>query len=307
MWTALRVAGAIVAALGLAALGSCTPAPAALAIPTPLAAATPLPLRGRAYIKLLGARRFDEATGWFGDAMREQLPASKLSATWDKIATEGGHLKDSGESHTWSNGAWHVVVTEARFEHGSVDVTLTLDANERVAGLWFGPLRTTWSRPPYVDPTAFTESDLEVGGEPRLWGTLAKPSGPGPFPVVVLVHGSGPSDRDETSDGTKLFKDLAWGLASRGVAVLRYNKRTYQYRRSLSGKAFTYDEEVVDDACAAVRDAASLPGIGSCARVRARTQPRCNPGSTHRSAIGRARRWSRAHGRLDAAHRPPAA
>ena len=49
------------------------------------------------------------------------------------------------------------------------------------------------------------------------------------MPAVVLVHGSGPNDRDESVGGVKPFRDLAWGLASKGVVVLRYDKRTKVY------------------------------------------------------------------------------
>ncbi len=72
------------------------------------------------------------------------------------------------------------------------------------------------------------------------------PKGKGPFPGVVLVHGSGPEDRDETVGGAKPFKDLAQGLASRGIAVLRYVKRTKQY--PILEAAPTMTAESVDDA-----------------------------------------------------------
>ncbi|MCK7525181.1 MAG: hypothetical protein MZV64_50040 [Ignavibacteriales bacterium] len=52
------------------------------------------------------------------------------------------------------------------------------------------------------------------------------PKGAGPFPGLVLVHGSGPNNRDEELGPNKPFKDLAWGLATRGIAVLRYDKRS---------------------------------------------------------------------------------
>ena len=78
------------------------------------------------------------------------------------------------------------------------------------------------------------------------------PSGAGPFPAVILVHGSGPNDRDETIGPNKPFKDLAWAVASRGVAVLRYEKRTKQHSAKLASvRAFTVKEEVLDDAMAA--------------------------------------------------------
>ena len=96
---------------------------------------------------------------------------------------------------------------------------------------------------------------MTVGsGEWALPGTLSIPNGTGPFPALVLVHGSGPNDRDETIGPNKVFRDIAWGLSSNGIAVLRYEKRT-----KFHGKKFTPEivsklttkEEVTDDALAA--------------------------------------------------------
>lgn len=73
-------------------------------------------------------------------------------------------------------------------------------------------------------------------------------------PCVVLVHGSGPNDRDETIGPNKPFRDLAWGLAERGIASLRYDKRTLVYRGQSvpQGRELDYDTEATDDAVAAV-------------------------------------------------------
>jgi uncharacterized protein len=94
--------------------------------------------------------------------------------------------------------------------------------------------------------------EVSVGKAPFvLPGTLSVPVGEGPFPAVVLVHGSGPSDRDATVGGVKLFRDLADGLSARGVVVLRYDKRTFAYRGKL-GPKITMDQEILDDAVDAV-------------------------------------------------------
>ena len=97
----------------------------------------------------------------------------------------------------------------------------------------------------------------------ELPGTLTTPLGDGPFSLVVLVHGSGPHDADETIGPNKTFKDLAWGLASRGVAVLRYTKRTAQYGAQSTDDpaALTVDDEIVNDARAAVELAKKQPKI----------------------------------------------
>ena len=69
----------------------------------------------------------------------------------------------------------------------------------------------------------------------------------------MLVHGSGPNNRDETVGSTKIFRDLAEGLASRGIVVLRYEKRTLQYAAKMKGvKQLTVHEETGEDAVRAL-------------------------------------------------------
>lgn len=69
---------------------------------------------------------------------------------------------------------------------------------------------------------------------------------------MVLVAGSGPNDRDETIGPNKPFRDLAFGLALQGIASLRYDKRTLTYGRQLATAPLTVDDEVTDDALAAL-------------------------------------------------------
>ncbi|MGH7592283.1 MAG: alpha/beta hydrolase family protein, partial [Gemmatimonadales bacterium] len=96
-----------------------------------------------------------------------------------------------------------------------------------------------------------------------LPGTLTLPVGSGPFPIVVLVHGSSASDRDETIGPNKPFRDLAWGLAERGIAVLRYDKRTYVRPAWFAGRNSTVDDETVQDALSALTIARALPEADS--------------------------------------------
>lgn len=90
--------------------------------------------------------------------------------------------------------------------------------------------------------------------EGELPGILTLPAGDGPFPAVVLVHGSGPHDMDETVYSIKPFRDLAEGLAAKGVAVYRYDKRTYVYGTEMAADhQITLMDETIDDAAAAVQ------------------------------------------------------
>lgn len=121
----------------------------------------------------------------------------------------------------------------------------------------------TWTPPAYADQSAFTEQELTLAapGECSLGATLTMPDGEGSVPGVVLVHGNGVQDRDQTIGPNKTFKDIAWGLASRGVAVLRYDKRTYACGVDLAD--VTVDDVVTEDALTALDRLRESPRVGS--------------------------------------------
>jgi dienelactone hydrolase len=114
-------------------------------------------------------------------------------------------------------------------------------------------------------PAGVTEREITVPGPVPLPGTLTVPAGKGPFPVVVLVHGSGAGDRDLTmgagAEQVKPYRDIAWGLAARGVAVLRYDKRAKVKPFWYFGRAFTVKDETIDDAVAALQLARQQPEL----------------------------------------------
>ena len=89
-----------------------------------------------------------------------------------------------------------------------------------------------------------------------LKGLLTLPEGDGPFPAVVLVHGSGSSNMDEKVGKLTPFRDLAQGLAARGIASIRYNKRSFTHglKMVLDKKhPITVREETVEDALLAAQ------------------------------------------------------
>ncbi|PSR30736.1 MAG: hypothetical protein C7B43_04510, partial [Sulfobacillus benefaciens] len=83
-------------------------------------------------------------------------------------------------------------------------------------------------------------------------------------PCVILVHGSGPQDRNETIGPNQPFRDLAWGLASHQIAVLRYEKRTRIYPDALKNlSSFTIKDETTDDAVSAIEFVENLDTVDS--------------------------------------------
>ena len=91
---------------------------------------------------------------------------------------------------------------------------------------------------------------ISVGTKYPLNGMLTIPDETnGLLPAVVLVHGSGPSNMDGKVGNNYPFKDLAEALAERGIAVLRYDKRTFVYGKEMrNDTGLSVKEETIEDA-----------------------------------------------------------
>jgi len=205
----------------------------------------------------LARNDFAAATQRFDDTMKRALPESSLRDAWRSLIKQVGSFKQRAGTRTEVTNGYQMVFVTAQFALARLVVKVMFDAEGRVAGLFFLPEGASagYASPSYVDAGAFSEREVTVGsGEWALPGTLTVPKVAGPFPAVVLVHGSGPNDRDESIGPNKPFKDLAQGLATQGIVVLRYEKRTKFYQQRMAGAAetITAKEETVDDAVAAV-------------------------------------------------------
>jgi dienelactone hydrolase len=103
-------------------------------------------------------------------------------------------------------------------------------------------------------------------GRPLLGTLMLPPESLGEkekYALVVMVGGFGPLDRDETVGHNKPMRDLAVGLARKGIASLRYDKPTYAIHGRLDRIHLTIEEESIDGAVAAVHFALSLPRVNS--------------------------------------------
>jgi alpha-beta hydrolase superfamily lysophospholipase len=108
-----------------------------------------------------------------------------------------------------------------------------------------------------LPPASVAESTYTFRSGPiTLEGTLARPRAGGPVPVALIVAGSGPTDRNGNSAlglRPNVYAQLAWRLAERGVASLRYDKRVLPSARgSFDPSALTFDD-LAGDLAAAVR------------------------------------------------------
>jgi uncharacterized protein len=242
----------------------------AVLLQSPVASQPPSPdvvPQARSILAAIVAAEFPKVEEQFTDAMKAALPPGRLAANWTKLLNGVGAYKSCAtEPRVRRIGDKQMVITPCQFERATIDIQFAFDSNGRISGMVFRPGATPVAEstlPPYAKPSSFVESETTVGsGEWALPATLTVPVGAGPWPAVVLVHGSGPNDRDEAVGASKPFKDLATGLASRGIAVLRYDKRTMVHGPKLAAlKEFTVREEVIEDALAAVKALRARPAI----------------------------------------------
>lgn len=211
------------------------------------------------FVQDMAAGNYASATSQFDSTMSQAMPAAQLKAVWEGVIGQCGRFKKLGNPRAAREMGVDEVFVPMEFEKVTLDAKVVFDAQGKISGLWFvehkdvPAVEPSSSTPSYDDRNAYTDSDVKVGtGKLRLPGTLSMPKGGGPFPAIVLVHGSGPNDRDETVGANRPFRDLAAGLASQGIAVLRYDKRTKVYPKEMAAvKKLTVKDEVIDDAVAA--------------------------------------------------------
>ncbi len=217
-------------------------------------------VKARGFLAAMEKGDFALAVRDFDATVLKALGPDKLETMWTRqLPAQLGAFKKQGPARREQQQGYEIVLITCSFEKASIDARVVFNKDGRIAGLQFAPPAppVRYEPPAYADPARFEETEIIVGsGEWALPGTLTLPKGAGPFPGVVLVHGSGPNDRDETLGPNKLFKDLAWGLAARGIAVLRYDKRSKVYGKKILAdpkleSTMTVKEETIDDALAA--------------------------------------------------------
>jgi dienelactone hydrolase len=218
----------------------------------------------RQFIDLLAKGDFDASKPLLTADLAAKLPPARLQQVWQGLQQQVGAYQRSGGVRTEAGQKRDVIFLTCVFEHTELEARVAVDKEGRIAGLGFLP-HVDYSPPDYVKTNSFHEQEVMIGsGDWSLHGTLTLPNSNGPVAAVVMVAGSGPTDRDSTIGPNMPFRDLAWGIASRGIAVLRHNKRPNEHPEELSKLAnYTVKEETTDDALLAVTLLRNTPGINA--------------------------------------------
>jgi hypothetical protein len=156
---------ALVALLGVAPVGAAA------------AQESPVVDHATRVLELLDAGKFDEVVAEFNAKMTAAMPVSRLRDVWTTVGRQAGARTSIISQRVVTQATGNVtVVSGCQFEKATLNVMLSFDAENKIAGMNITP-RT----PPAVTSAApastrFTEESVTVGaGEWALPGTLSMP------------------------------------------------------------------------------------------------------------------------------------
>jgi len=178
--------------------------------------------------------------------MQEALPLDALVQTLNAL----GEIRTYEFSESTAQSGIQIVRFDVEQGAAWYQYNWMLDAEMKIAGLQVMPGSAPVKTAEEIPADLHVETVLlRPGQADETEALLTLPAAEGTFPAVILVHGSGPNDRDESVYGMTPLKDLAEGLARMGIASIRYDKYTYAHADQISDPAsFTVEQEYIADA-----------------------------------------------------------
>lgn len=214
---------------------------------------------GRLLVESMASGAFDQAYEEFPDDLKQNTSPGQLEAVWLGFTAVSGVFDSVADAAETVEGGYDAVDVEIAFDDGNHRLRVLTRENFEIVGYY---VNDSYQHPEYVDTNAFRPIDTTLETDDCLMEAIATvPDSDDPVPGVVLVHGSGPGDKDYSGGGSKPLKDIAEGLASNGVAAFRYDKRTAACPSSVSRAEYTLDRVTVNDALTAVEQFRSVSGV----------------------------------------------
>lgn len=200
--------------------------------------------------------QYDSCQTMFDTVVSNQINADMMKQIWESMPRYLGEYQSHGDIRTEKKDSMESVFVRCNFAKNKMDLQLTYNRRQKIVGIFFLPPKNTasYNYPEYYKAHKLYESKITLqSGKYALPAVLCIPNNVKNPPVAVLLAGSGPNDKDETIGPNKPLKDLALGLASNGIASIRYDKRTLTYGKELATSTdLGLREEVIDDAVSAV-------------------------------------------------------
>lgn len=190
---------------------------------------------------------------YFEDNIKATYTAKFLEDAFTKAVAPLGNFISIESSQTQETDDTIFVTVVLRYEKNGLQLLYGYNQNIQLTSFQYTYVKLDEDNS-NVESDLFKEVEIKVGtGDYLMDGIMTLPNGVEKPPVVILIQGSGQSDMDETvgACSNKPFRDIAHGLAEKGIASIRYNKRYYQYKDNIS-EAITINNEYLEDVGAAI-------------------------------------------------------
>lgn len=172
------------------------------------------------------ANEFQRIESMLSDEVRASVGAEQLEQAWNMQIQALGKFVDIADIQTEQG----VEMLTLRHENGAQNLIISWNDQGKIAGIMLTPAANDVPATDRALPGNSIEYDVVLfeGNEKQLNGKIIDPQVEN-APFVVFVHGSGPSDMDETVYGNKPFRDIAYDLAELGIGSIRFDKITYAH------------------------------------------------------------------------------
>jgi hypothetical protein len=202
-------------------------------------------------INLLKKHKFRTLHRKFDKNLASSVSTQKMKMIWAGLEKTVGKYESYGKTEIKQLGENSKTVTPIYFKNGTLMLETSFDEKGKLTGIF---LRAkSYILPSYGENLLYNREEISIQtGSFSLPGEILYPKNlDQKVPLVILVHGSGANNRYEDGGNIKVFKDLALGLVSKGVACLIYDKRTLVYKSVYDTAQFTINDETVADAVSA--------------------------------------------------------
>lgn len=190
----------------------------------------------------------------FDTAYRSYYSKEVLEKDWKELTGTYGSYASHRLERLESYGPITLVGNYLKLDYLPFLMNLSFNQEWKLVHLSFMPTHKTYVAPDYVNPANFEEFGLMLNTRHLIanQAVISVPSGKGPFPTVFIVGDAGPTDRDNSFENNKPYKDLAGALASNGFVVFRMDKRgvgngLMMQKAQMAYESFTCREDYLDD------------------------------------------------------------
>lgn len=193
--------------------------------------------------------KYEDCYATFDESLASQDTAEMLRNDWESMVYDVGSFESEGKTDSIDDGSGYTVydITNNYESEGIMTRVVFSQENGKVAYVNFSYAAKTVQTNAKDLPKGVAEKNLTVGKgtEFELNAKLTYPANTkNEIPAVVLVHRYS-GGMDEAIFTNRVFKDIAYGLAQKGIAVLRYDTRAYTYKDAvITG----IEEETINDA-----------------------------------------------------------